>query len=451
MSKIVARTQKMKSENLIGIGNHNQRKTQNHSNEDIDTSLSYLNYDLVNRTQYYKTDIEKFINENKSTKRAIRKDAVLVNEWIITSDKKFFKNLFEDEIKNFFISAKDYFAEKFGDKNIRYATVHLDETTPHMHMGIVPFDKDNKLSAKRVFNRAALFDIQENLPKYLQEKGFDIERGLVNSDRKHLTVPEYKAVMEEVENLTELKEKFHREYPKLLAEKQKELDKIVLEITNAYKELDQLVPQKENLQEEIRKLTQERNNLIDRLMEYNNKYNQYSELQNRLFKAQNELKHINNSLIPLKAEYEARKAFISKANLDSDVSMLMPSYAEVIEKGLFKKEKFVQVPIDKWRAKHISANQISAIEQQHKEFERQIRYFKDLPEEVKQLKNENMELKKNVRVAHQELDELENRINIVFKKNPKLAEEFFETEKYLEKISEKILEMEYENDFDLEL
>ena len=58
MSMIVARMQKMRAENLIGIGNHNQRKTKNHSNPDIDTSLSELNYDLVNRTDNYKKDID---------------------------------------------------------------------------------------------------------------------------------------------------------------------------------------------------------------------------------------------------------------------------------------------------------------------------------------------------------------------------------------------------------
>ena len=36
MSMVVARMQKMKAENLTGIGNHNQRKTENHSNTDID-------------------------------------------------------------------------------------------------------------------------------------------------------------------------------------------------------------------------------------------------------------------------------------------------------------------------------------------------------------------------------------------------------------------------------
>lgn len=197
MSMIVARMQKMKAENLVGIGNHNQRKTKNHSNPDIDTSLSKLNYDLVDRTQNYKTDIENFINENKTTTRAVRKDAVLVNEWIISSDKDFFDNLTESEIENFFERSKDYFAEKFGEKNIRYATVHLDESTPHMHMGIVPFDKDNKLSAKRVFNRQALRDVHEELPKYLQDFQFEIERGQKGSERKNLTVPEFKKLKEE--------------------------------------------------------------------------------------------------------------------------------------------------------------------------------------------------------------------------------------------------------------
>lgn len=196
MSMLVARMQKMKADNLIGIGNHNQRKTKNHSNPDIDISLSELNYDLVNRTDNYKKDIENFINENKTTTRAIRKDAVLVNEWIITSDRKFFENLSDEDTKEFFISAKEYFAENFGEENIRYATVHLDESTPHLHMGIVPFDKDKKLSAKRIFNREALRNVQEDLPKLLQEKGFDIERGLEGSDRKNLTVPEFKKLKE---------------------------------------------------------------------------------------------------------------------------------------------------------------------------------------------------------------------------------------------------------------
>ena len=178
MSFVVARMQKLKADNLVGLGNHDQRKTSNHSNQDIDVSRSHLNYDLVaGRTNNFKTDIQSYIDERKAGSRAVRKDAVLANEWVITSDKGFFEQLDEKQTRAYFETAKQYFAEKFGDENIRYAWVHLDEHTPHMHMGIVPFDKDNKLSAKRVFNREALQQVQDELPEFLQSKGFKLERG----------------------------------------------------------------------------------------------------------------------------------------------------------------------------------------------------------------------------------------------------------------------------------
>ena len=201
MSMVAARMQKMKAGNLTGIGNHNQRKTENHSNPDIDIDRSNLNYELVHQTENYKTDIQAFINENKASSRAIRKDAVLVNEWIITSDTNFFEALSPEQTRSFFEEAKDYFADRFGEQNIRYATVHLDETTPHMHLGVVPFDEDYKLSAKTVFNRPVLREIQEDLPKVLQTAGFDIERGRKGSEQKNLTVPEYKAMKKEQEEI----------------------------------------------------------------------------------------------------------------------------------------------------------------------------------------------------------------------------------------------------------
>ena len=202
MSYLVARIQKMKAGNLVGMGNHNQRLTDNHSNKYIDTERSYLNYDLVaGRTDNFKTDIEAYINENKASKRAVRKDAVLVNEWIITSDKDFFEQLDEAETRKYFETAKQYFADNYGDENIRYAVVHMDEKTPHMHMGIVPFDDDKKLSAKRIFNRETLQRIQEELTQYLKENGFDVQRGNKNKERKNLSVPEYKAMREELKKI----------------------------------------------------------------------------------------------------------------------------------------------------------------------------------------------------------------------------------------------------------
>jgi Plasmid recombination enzyme. len=164
----------------------------------------------------------KPISTKQASKRAVRKDAVLVNEWIITSDKDFFEQLDEAETRKYFETAKQYFADNYGDENIRYAVVHMDEKTPHMHMGIVPFDDNKKLSAKRIFNREALQHIQEELPQYLKENGFDVQRGNKNKERKNLSVPEYKAMREELKKIETEKQETQAK----LADTKKQLDEI---------------------------------------------------------------------------------------------------------------------------------------------------------------------------------------------------------------------------------
>lgn len=196
MSYIVARMEKMKVGNLGGAYRHNERIFKNHSNKDIDPNRSHLNYELTDRDRSvsYERQIKDYVNENKISNRAIRKDAVLCDEWIITSDKSFFEKLSEGETREFFETAKNYFAENYGEDNIAYASVHLDESTPHMHMGVVPM-KDGKLSSKAMFDREELKSIQDKLPKYMNEHGFEVERGELNSEKKHKTVAEFKQEM----------------------------------------------------------------------------------------------------------------------------------------------------------------------------------------------------------------------------------------------------------------
>lgn len=201
MSKIVARMEKMKSGNLQGIQRHNQREIENHSNPDIDISRSHLNYDLVNDEPVnYREKVKNIIDSQRISKRAVRKDAVLVDEWIITSDKEFFEDLFDFTRKEFFETTLNYFEERCGKQNIAYAMVHFDETTPHMHLGVVPM-VEGKLSSKQMFDRKALKDIQDELPKHLKDNGFDIERGIKGSERKHLSVEEYKENRQELDRM----------------------------------------------------------------------------------------------------------------------------------------------------------------------------------------------------------------------------------------------------------
>ncbi|MCK2006104.1 plasmid recombination protein [[Brevibacterium] frigoritolerans] len=203
MSYAVCRMEKMKSHDLKGMQFHNQRERESKTNPDIDKSKSGLNYDLVNPEKIdYNKRVKEIIENQKTGTRKTRKDAVLVNELLVTSDRGFFERLDPQEQKRFFEESYKLFSERYGEQNIAYATVHNDENTPHMHLGVVPM-KDGKLQGKNVFNRQELLWIQNKFPKHMQGLGFDVQRGEENSKREHLTTQQFKAktLQEKVEDL----------------------------------------------------------------------------------------------------------------------------------------------------------------------------------------------------------------------------------------------------------
>ena len=79
----------------------------------------------------------------------------MCDEWIITSDKSFFEKLSEEETREFFETAKNYFAENYGEDNIAYASVHLDESTLTCIWEWCLF-QDGKLSSKAMFDKEEL-------------------------------------------------------------------------------------------------------------------------------------------------------------------------------------------------------------------------------------------------------------------------------------------------------
>lgn len=192
MSFAVCRMQKMKSHDLKGIQFHNQRERESKTNSDIDKERSHENYDFVNDENIdYNERVKEIIESQKTGTRKTRKDAVLVNELLVTSDRYFFERLDPAEQKRFFEESFKLFSERYGEQNIAYATVHNDEKTPHLHIGIVPM-RDGKLQGKNVFNRAELIWIQDKFPEHMQKLGFDLERGEKGSDREHIETQVFK-------------------------------------------------------------------------------------------------------------------------------------------------------------------------------------------------------------------------------------------------------------------
>lgn len=192
MSFAICRMQKMKSHDLKGIQFHNQRERESKTNSDIDKERSHENYDFVNDENIdYNERVKEIIESQKTGSRKTRKDAVLVNELLVTSDRDFFERLDPVEQKRFFEESFKLFSERYGEQNIAYATVHNDEKTPHLHIGVVPM-RDGKLQGKNVFNRAELLWMQDKFPEHMQKLGFDLERGEKGSDRQHIETTKYK-------------------------------------------------------------------------------------------------------------------------------------------------------------------------------------------------------------------------------------------------------------------
>ena len=234
---------KYKSGNVFGLQKHNQRENENYSNIDIDKARTPLNYDLVNQEDInYLKRVKTIIEANRRSERAIRKDATVYCECIISSDGAFFENLTDDKQKEFFKSSLDYLKNRIGEEFIVSANVHLDETTPHMHVGFVPII-ENSLSAKKLIDRKFLREVQDQLPAYLKNIGFDIQRGIEGSKRKHKDIKEFKKELDrEVENKCKdinTMESHKNELESQIEQLEADLNKMTIEYNNATKILNE--------------------------------------------------------------------------------------------------------------------------------------------------------------------------------------------------------------------
>ena len=77
-----------------------------------------------------------------------RKDAVLSVEYLMTASPEWWKTATETEQGHFFVRSLEWLYDKFGHENVIAASIHRDETSPHLTAFVVPITKDKRLSAK---------------------------------------------------------------------------------------------------------------------------------------------------------------------------------------------------------------------------------------------------------------------------------------------------------------
>lgn len=127
------------------------------------------------------------------TKR--RKDAVLAVEYLMTASPEWWKQASPERQDEFFQKSLTWLAQKYGQDRIFVATVHRDETSPHLSAFVVPLTRDGRLSAKEfIGDRAQMSIDQTTYAEAVKELG--LERGVKGSRAKHQTVKAFYAALE---------------------------------------------------------------------------------------------------------------------------------------------------------------------------------------------------------------------------------------------------------------
>lgn len=203
MSYAIIRNTNYKIKNLSGIYRHIERKNTNYSNKDINKKNSIKNYSLKEPTTTY----EKLFNEIRkkySLKGQIKTVSNIACEYIITSDKDFFDSIGKEETERFFKTAYSFVCnfKQLGEQYILSAKVHMDESTPHMHVVFIPVvhTKDKKqndiekVACSEFWRGKNSYQfLQDNFYKYMTTCGFDLQRGK-ESKASHLSMEQLKSL-----------------------------------------------------------------------------------------------------------------------------------------------------------------------------------------------------------------------------------------------------------------
>ena len=298
---------------LAQIGSHNKREKKAYkSNPDIDITKTKNNIELVplsekyikgfyNLTKEYKKEHDKRMetmrDDRKKTFKQMVNDSnnVVADELLFTSDNDFFKDMNKRQIKKWADTCMEFVYEDLGytKEQVLHATLHLDEKTPHIHCVVVPlirkYDKRTNtekytISKKQyIKDKAYLSLLQDKYYQRLIGKGFDLERGIKNSDNEHISIKEFKKITKKLDtrmekqnylmtrDYEELEEKLKTSKP-TISGKEVKIDKDTYDILNNFmhtsKQVIKEMPRNQALFKELtdytksyKDLEQERDNI----------------------------------------------------------------------------------------------------------------------------------------------------------------------------------------------
>jgi len=175
--KTIIRQEKLKSwQKITAVGSHNNRLKPVLNADPYGENIRLIG------SQNLVSDVKSLLIKFGIEPTKIRKNGVISNELILSLSPEFFEP--NDGVEKFNSKSVDlfktravsYLKKKYGQR-IAHLSLHLDESTPHIHCVVVPIYKDKndkkyKLSAKRFFDRDKLMEMQESYYKAFSDLPF---------------------------------------------------------------------------------------------------------------------------------------------------------------------------------------------------------------------------------------------------------------------------------------
>lgn len=145
------------------VEEENEREeTYEADNPQIDSKRTKNNYDMESNAFCCYTE---FINKRlKELGHKAQKDGVVMNSFVVGLDKAFFDSLPKME-QYCFLDCANFFEERYGEENVISAVEHLDETTPHMHLNLIPTTPDVRLCSNDLFDKPKLQQLKTDFYK----------------------------------------------------------------------------------------------------------------------------------------------------------------------------------------------------------------------------------------------------------------------------------------------
>jgi hypothetical protein len=172
---------KIKASGVGHIEEHNKRTVEQ---KHTDSSKTHLNKWLM--TAGYNS-LSEAVNDKIATlatkqKRKVRSDAAVLIDMVLIASPEYFREdkskwgeYDQDKLAEYNKASLNFLKKKYGDRLIA-VSLHLDEATPHIHASIVPVTSDGRLSAKDMFDKTQLSNLQTEYAEAMQHLG--LKRGI---------------------------------------------------------------------------------------------------------------------------------------------------------------------------------------------------------------------------------------------------------------------------------